>query len=387
MPADFLAVSREKWREIPAGGDQLDRVYSTDLLSKSDDELLGLWHRMDAAGGVADHRGWYQALYREILAGKRVLELGSGLGFDGLHFMRYGAKWTFADIVADNLATVRRVVELKGLASSAEYLWIEDPSSLDSLAGEFDAIWVNGSLHHAPFEIARSEGLQALRRLQPGGRWIELYYPYERWAREGRRDFSEWGKATDGERTPWAEWYDLEKIKRRLAPARTTTLLDFAFGGGLYAWADLRVDDPAAIGDISRSVDAIESPLVSMSGKAKRKRHGIVFSCTGAMWHIGGCIDLRPVIAALGKPQGEGLHYALDLEIEVQTGSVGFGLSNVDPLDFMGREILLDARPARHRLTISTRSTQPPRWFVVRNVAAAQRSSATVTGASLRFSG
>ena len=44
---DFLDISREKWREVPAGGDLVGRIYSTDLLKSSDDALLEQWHAMD----------------------------------------------------------------------------------------------------------------------------------------------------------------------------------------------------------------------------------------------------------------------------------------------------------------------------------------------------
>jgi hypothetical protein len=137
--------------------------------------------------------------------------------------------------LADNLEIVRRVVEALGFRDRADFHWVADENGFESLAGNFDAIWAIGSLHHAPFELARIQSLALLRRLRAGGRWIELTYPYERWLREGAEPFTEFGKRTDGERTPWAEWYDLQKVKQRLFPARTATILDFTFGGGTSA--------------------------------------------------------------------------------------------------------------------------------------------------------
>ena len=81
--------------------------------------------------------------------------------------------------------------------------------------------------------------LAALERLKPGGRWMELVYPRERWLREGALPFEEWGRLTDGDRTPWVEWYDIEKVRRRLFPAPLRTLLDFEFCSHNYRWFDL----------------------------------------------------------------------------------------------------------------------------------------------------
>jgi len=41
-----------------------------------------------------------------------------------------------------------------------------------------------------------------------------LAYPRERFKLLGVRDFVAFGAKTDGERTPWAEWYDDEKVGR-----------------------------------------------------------------------------------------------------------------------------------------------------------------------------
>jgi hypothetical protein len=42
MATDFLAASREKWRELPAGNDLTRPVYSSDLLALDDAILMEL---------------------------------------------------------------------------------------------------------------------------------------------------------------------------------------------------------------------------------------------------------------------------------------------------------------------------------------------------------
>lgn len=389
---EFLDVSREKWREVPAGGDTLGRSYSTDLLKLSDQELLAQWQRMNKAGSVPDHRGWYQVLYRETFASRRIVEVGSGLGFDGIYFMKNGAKWLFADIVRDNLEAVRRLVDLLGLSAQAEYLWIEQPASLAQLEGEFDVVWANGSLHHAPFEIARAEAQFLLRRLKAGGRWIELFYSFDRWVRQGKLPFTEWGKVTDGERTPWAEWYDVERVKSRLFPASTTTILDYDFGGGQYGWVDLRVDRPvddslssSEVAQLLRTIDIVNAPIVPLQGRAIRQPLGVVFQCPPRMWDYSCAFDVGEAVQFLGVTSAAGRRWAVDLEIGLSSGAVGFVLTGEDRNDFLGREVIVDARPTAQRVTLATHNSTAPRWLLIRNAAHETASAGIIGPACLRI--
>jgi len=54
--------------------------------------------------------------------------------------------------------------------------------------------------------------------LRPGGLFLLLTYPWERYVSSGAKDFHEFGQKTDGERTPWAEWYDDDKIRALFGP-------------------------------------------------------------------------------------------------------------------------------------------------------------------------
>ena len=131
---DVLAPYREKWREVPGGDDASPRFFSTDMLAMPDAEFLAMWER-NAAKRIAGSLSWLGPLYRDFLAGRRVLELGSGLGFDGLRFAAQGAAWTCADIAPDNLKVIKRVASLKGLSIST--FLINEDLSFDSLDGQY----------------------------------------------------------------------------------------------------------------------------------------------------------------------------------------------------------------------------------------------------------
>lgn len=239
----MLQKFREKWREVPGGDDDAPRSFTTELRTLRDPELLSFWDDM-ASRRAASALGFLQPLYRDFFRGRHTLDVGSGLGLDGMRFAADGARWTFADIAPSNLEILRRIAALKGLSHLVSFHLIGDDLSFDEVQ-PLDAVIAIGSLHHVPFEIAKRECAAILTRLKRPGRWLELVYPKTRWEKEGRPTFDRWGSMTDGERTPWSEWYDLDKLRKRLAPAQTCEVLNFDFQGTDFHWFDLEVT-PAA---------------------------------------------------------------------------------------------------------------------------------------------
>lgn len=232
-----FATLRDRWRHVPAGAHRYD---TGELMAMPDDALVAFWRarRHEATTGDAYAvRGWYHDLYRNAFAGKSVLDLGCGLGMDGISYAEAGARVTFADIVPGNLDIVARLCRALGIEARTAYL--DDFAAIDALPGPFDAIYAQGSLIHMPADLVRDEAQRLLEHLPVGGRWIELAYPRERWQRDGALPFTEWGRNTDGEGTPWAEWCDLEKRLASLAPAQFAPLLAFNFHGDDFNWFDL----------------------------------------------------------------------------------------------------------------------------------------------------
>lgn len=233
-----FATLREKWQEVP-GGD-IHRVNTADLLRNDTDKLVEIWRKAYAEATTGEYfqvRGWYHTLYRDVLRGKQVLDVGSGFGIDGIFFALNGAHMTFLDIVQSNLAVLERLCGALGL-TNVDFFYLETIESLERLRGPFDVMWCQGSLINAPFEAMKKERQRLLRRLPTGGRWIELGYPKTRWEREGCLPFDQWGEKTDGG-APWIEWYDLEKLYRALEPAQMEVVLNFEFFNNDFIWLDL----------------------------------------------------------------------------------------------------------------------------------------------------
>jgi SAM-dependent methyltransferase len=105
-------------------------------------------------------------------AGKRVLEIGCGLGTDGTMFARNGALYTGVDLTPAAVeATTRhfRALDLPGrfLVQNAELLPDLDDAS-------FDLVYSHGVLHHSKDISATFR--QVHRVLEPGGAFVLMLY-------------------------------------------------------------------------------------------------------------------------------------------------------------------------------------------------------------------
>ncbi|HTR84142.1 MAG TPA: class I SAM-dependent methyltransferase [Reyranella sp.] len=369
---------REKWREAPRGSDTDGRIFSSDLLTLPDDAMLAAWQEMAERRYVGE-LGWLGPLYGDHFRDRRVLELGSGLGFDGLRFAALGAHWTFADIVPDNLQVIRRIATLKGLAERTRFHLIPDDLSFGALPSDYDAVWVFGSIHHVPFEIARREALAVLPHLKAGGRWMELVYPRERWLREGAPAFEDWGKLTDGERTPWAEWHDAEKIRRRLEPARLRAVLDFEFCSHNYRWIDFEYLGMAAEAPQATPVDLMATAKFELKSGQRPVFAGTrwALSVPAGLFRPGATVDLRDAGASFEA-------VALDLEVKVTSGAIGFGLVDEAGAYLPGGETVVEAGPDWRPLTLRSMGAQKPATLAVRGMEARRKSAIEVRSATLR---
>jgi ubiquinone/menaquinone biosynthesis C-methylase UbiE len=106
------------------------------------------------------------------LKGRHLLEVGCGLGFDSLEFLKRGVRVTATDLTSAAVALARRHFELEGV--QAEAVRTANALALPFDDETFDAVWANGVLH-ATGDTARA--VREVRRvLRPGGRAIISHF-------------------------------------------------------------------------------------------------------------------------------------------------------------------------------------------------------------------
>ncbi len=103
--------------------------------------------------------------------GLRVLEIGCGLGTDGVQFARAGADYTGVDLTEAAIDLARKNFEQRSLQGEFK---VADAESLDFADESFNLVYSHGVLHHTP-DIARAVR-EIHRVLKPGGRAIVMLY-------------------------------------------------------------------------------------------------------------------------------------------------------------------------------------------------------------------
>ena len=368
----------------------MDRTRTDCLPDLSDRDLCQYWEAAwaDASLGAAhDVRGWYHKLYADVFCGKRVLEIGSGMGIDGIHFIRKGATWHFADIVQTNLELIRRIVGALHLPCDG-FSWIQDFSSLDAIEGGFDFIYCQGSLINVPFDFARAETLHIVTKLKPGGRWIELCYPKERWICEGSLPFSQWGEVTDGEGTPWMEWYDIERLRNRFSPIRLKPIIALNFHENDFNWFDFEIEvipTPAAAQTLAtappRRNEEVPLPLacvIAHNGVVPKfaARCGAIEADTGAaQWSFALQLPLADALHAfLAKTRDQvikGETPAAMVDVGVARGSVGVGVLDEGLRNYVSTELKVGTGE-RRTLTLPLPIDAGPLHLMLRNIASGE---------------
>jgi len=125
---------------------------------------------------VEEHRYRLEPHIREMApfdqaTGKRVLEIGCGLGTDGAQFVKAGAEYVGMDLspVSAHLAKIN--LQLQNLPA----IWlVSDAESLPFPNDSFDLVYSYGVLHHTPDLPAAVAEIH--RILRPGGRAIVMVY-------------------------------------------------------------------------------------------------------------------------------------------------------------------------------------------------------------------
>src|SRR5438876_6640568 len=103
--------------------------------------------------------------------GKKVLEIGTGNGADGVMFASNGGIYTGVDVTEAALEGTRKHFEVMGLRGAFQK---ENAEKLSFADESFDIVYSHGVLHHTPNTQAAID--EVYRVLKPGGRAIIMLY-------------------------------------------------------------------------------------------------------------------------------------------------------------------------------------------------------------------
>jgi SAM-dependent methyltransferase len=112
--------------------------------------------------------------------GKRVLEIGVGLGTDFVRFARAGAKMTGVDLTQHSIDLVTKRLELERLEGDVR---VADAEALPFQDGSFDRVYSWGVLMVTP-DTPRAVQ-EAIRILRPGGELCAMVYARRSWVAFG----------------------------------------------------------------------------------------------------------------------------------------------------------------------------------------------------------
>jgi ubiquinone/menaquinone biosynthesis C-methylase UbiE len=106
------------------------------------------------------------------LKGKKLLEIGCGMGYDSLEFIRRGVRVTAVDLTPKAVEFCKRHFEVVG--AEADEIRVDNALSLSFPDNSFDAVWSNGVLHASGDTQAAID--EVFRVLKPGGRAIISHF-------------------------------------------------------------------------------------------------------------------------------------------------------------------------------------------------------------------
>jgi 2-polyprenyl-3-methyl-5-hydroxy-6-metoxy-1,4-benzoquinol methylase len=112
--------------------------------------------------------------------GKRVLEVGCGIGTDSINFARAGAQLTAVDLSSESLRLAAERADVMGVADRIDFIQANAEELTARLTGEpYDLVYSFGVVHHTP---RPDLALAAMRALTvPGGTLKLMVYHRRSW--------------------------------------------------------------------------------------------------------------------------------------------------------------------------------------------------------------
>src|SRR2546421_735061 len=157
---DLKQSVHDFWQEHPCG-------------SKFSDAETGTRQFFDRVEAHRYEKEWHIPAAADFpgTRGLRVLEIGCGIGTDGLQFAKAGAVYTGIDLTEAAVDLARKNFASAGLRGEFR---VADAERLDFADESFDIVYSHGVLHHTPDIYSAVREIH--RVLKPDGRAIVMLY-------------------------------------------------------------------------------------------------------------------------------------------------------------------------------------------------------------------
>jgi len=145
-----------------------------------------------------------------LWAGKRVLEIGCGIGSDAEEFAKAGAEYVGIDLSEQSIALSQNrftVLELEG------EFYVKDASKPFADLGQFDLVYSYGVIHHFPGIDVIIDNVKEV--LVPGGEFRFMVYAKNSWKYAMIQKGLDQFEAQAG--CPYAQAYSKDEIHRLLS--------------------------------------------------------------------------------------------------------------------------------------------------------------------------
>jgi ubiquinone/menaquinone biosynthesis C-methylase UbiE len=173
--------------------------------------------------------------------GKKVLEIGVGLGADHQQFAEYGADLYGIDLTERAVEHTRRRLDLFGFSS---HLAVGDAENLDFPDETFDCVYSWGVLHHSPDTSKAID--EVYRVLKRGGRAKIMIY--HKWSMVGFMLWLRYGLLTG------RPWHSLHSIYAKYLESPGTKAYSYAEARRLFSkFLDVSISTPLGHGDLLES--------------------------------------------------------------------------------------------------------------------------------------
>jgi len=153
--------------------------------------------------------------------GKKILEIGCGIGIDLIGFAKGGAHVTGVDLAQQSIQLAKKNFELHGLKAD---LRLMNGEALEFVDNSFDMVYAHGVLQYTA--DASKMAKEMLRVLKPGGEAIAMVYNRISWLNALSKVMK---VELEHEDAPILKRYSIGEFKKMLSPFSTIRIVPERF--------------------------------------------------------------------------------------------------------------------------------------------------------------